>query len=82
MTHDDIIKMATRVGLKDCLDLQGDSVAILILEAFANLVADREREECARVCETLWDTPWNGMATEEKAHGAECANEIRARGKR
>jgi hypothetical protein len=39
-----------------------------------------EREACAKVCETLWDTPTNGMATEEKAYGDECAAAIRARG--
>jgi len=39
-----------------------------------------EREACAKVCETLWDTPTNGMATEEKAYGEECATAIRARG--
>ena len=39
-----------------------------------------EREACAKVCETLWDTPTNGMATEEEAYGDECAAAIRARG--
>jgi hypothetical protein len=38
-----------------------------------------EREACAKLCETLWDTPTNGMATEEKAYGDECAAAIRAR---
>ena len=39
-----------------------------------------EREACAKVCETLWNTPPNGMATEEEAYGKECATAIRARG--
>ena len=39
-----------------------------------------EREACAKVCETLWNTPTNGMATEEEAYGDECAAAIRARG--
>ena len=47
---------------------------------FAALVAAHEREECAKVCETLWDTPINGMATEEECYGNECAAVIRARG--
>ena len=38
-----------------------------------------EREECAKLCETLWNTPENGMATEEEAYGAQCAAAIRAR---
>ena len=47
---------------------------------FAKLVAAKERAACAKVCETLWDTPTNGMATEDKAYGDECAAAIRARG--
>jgi hypothetical protein len=39
-----------------------------------------EREACAKVCETLWNTQTNGMATEEQSYGAECAEAIRARG--
>ena len=39
-----------------------------------------EREECAKVCETLWNYPENGMATEEECYGNECAKAIRARG--
>lgn len=39
-----------------------------------------EREECAVICETLWNTPENGMATEEQYYGDKCANAIRARG--
>ena len=47
---------------------------------FAALVRADEREACAKVCETLWDTPNNGMATEEECYGNECAEVIRARG--
>jgi len=39
-----------------------------------------EREACAKVCETLWNYPENGMATEEECYGNECAKAIRARG--
>ena len=53
---------------------------IKFLERFAKLVAAKEREACAKVCETLWNTPTNGMATEEEAYGDECAAAIRARG--
>jgi hypothetical protein len=51
------------------------------LEAFAKLVAEKEREACAKVCETLWNSPENGMSTEEQCYGDKCADEIRARGK-
>ena len=53
---------------------------IKFLERFAKLVAAKEREACAKVCETLWNTTTNGMATEEEAYGDECAAAIRARG--
>lgn len=59
---------------------QLDVWTILLLEIFAKLVAEKEREACAKVCETLWNTPTNGMATEEEAYGKECATAIRARG--
>ena len=41
------------------------------LEAFANLVAAHEREECAKLCETTAASQINGY---------ECADVIRARG--
>ena len=56
------------------LTLHGD------IEHFAELVRDTEREACAKVCETLWDTATNGMATEEQSYGNDCAKVIRARG--
>ena len=40
---------------------------------------EAEREACAKICETLWNTPTNGMATEEQSYGDECARAIRAR---
>jgi hypothetical protein len=50
------------------------------LVALVNLAIEREREACAKVCETLWNTSTNGMATEEESYGAQCAEAIRARG--
>ena len=41
--------------------------------------AEAEREACAKLCETLWDTPTNGMAIEEQSYGDKCASAIRAR---
>lgn len=49
---------------------------------FAALVAQHEREACAKIVETLWAVPNNGMATEEQAYGERCADVIRARGQK
>ena len=48
--------------------------------AFAKLVADKEREACAVICETYWNRPNNGMSTEEEVCGSVTAELIRARG--
>ena len=50
--------------------------ATLLVQA----AVEQEREACAKVCETLWNTPHNGMATEEECYGEQCAKVIRARG--
>jgi hypothetical protein len=75
MTQDEIIEMARQAGF-DEHHAKFDTR----IEAFAKLIAEAEREACAKVCETLWDTPANGMATEDSAYGNECATAIRARG--
>ena len=86
MNRQDIIRMVKEAGL----ELDGENifspksdpqvdVHIADLEAFAALVVSDEREACAKVCEKLWDTPANGMATEEQSYGNECAEAIRAR---
>lgn len=53
------------------LTLHGD------IEFFAHLVAEREREACALVCETI-PAAWPRMDDEEIC--MECAKAIRARG--
>ena len=78
MTQDEIIEMAQKcnlIGMRPHLD----GIYSEALLAFAKLVTEAEREACAKVCETLWDTPANGMATEDSAYGNECATAIRAR---
>ena len=45
MTEDDIIRMAREAGLFTHKEVQPE------LERFANLVAEHEREACAKVCE-------------------------------
>jgi len=64
-------------------DSEGRSILVIDLLdafAFANKLIETEREACAKVCETLWNTPTNGMATEEESYGEQCAEAIRARG--
>jgi hypothetical protein len=68
MTQDEIIEMAKQVGLWPAVT----DIFAKELEAFAKLVAAKEREACAKVCDELQDVP----ATEPH----HCAEDIRARG--
>ena len=63
MTQDEIIEMANRAGIVN------PQMVINTLEAFANLVAQHEREACARVCDEFLPL------------GNKCAYAIRARDK-
>ena len=70
MTHDEIIEMAQEcklIGMRPHLD----GIYSEALIAFANLVAAKEREACAKVCESHGET---------LANGAMLAAAIRARG--
>ena len=75
-----IIEMAREARLPEAWISETGVLKWSELERFAELVRADEREACAKVCETLWDTPNNGMATEEECYGNECAEVIRARG--
>jgi predicted kinase len=75
MTQDEIIEMAKQAGY-DEHNAKFDTR----IQSLAKLVAQHEREACVKVCETLWNTPTNGMATEEESYGEQCAEAIRARG--
>jgi len=73
MTQDEIIKMAWDSGAyTHRLTMWGFSLEDL--ERFAKLVAAREREACAKVCEDY------GRAEEMQAIGNDFAAAIRARG--
>jgi hypothetical protein len=68
MTQDEIIEMARQAGIsKD--HAQGMT---LFLEAFAKLVAKKEREACAEICDRF-------QARDVGMQPAECAGAIRAR---
>lgn len=81
MTQDEIIDMARQVGIEaesDTLCRFGGWVEPFV--AFANLVAAKEREACAKVCEdginnaTDWDSSAWDQACENRSYA------IRARG--
>ena len=72
MTRDDIKRMAQESGWTEYSLLH--AVEVQRLETFAALVAEREREACAKVCDELRDE--DGF----EPYGTECAAAIRARG--
>ena len=89
MTREEIIRMAQKAALLREEAIGSEWTASLPkvdclnrLERFAALVAKHEREACAKIVETLWAVPNNGMATEEQAYGERCADVIRARGEK
>ena len=66
MTKDEIIEMLKKCGWeKSALDMMLD---------FAELIAEREREECAKLCDYVYDN----IVTDE--HIKDMAFKIRARG--
>ena len=81
MTQDEIIAMLRASCEKDRVDpLQNGFWVIhtLELEAFAKLVAEHEREACAKVCETYDQREM--FNDEDMAVADSCAEAIRARG--
>ena len=71
MTKDDIIRMAREAGLADA---NGVVHAAYQLEAFAKLVAEHEREACAKVCDEI-NNDYDG----EEVSASWIATAIRAR---
>jgi len=69
MTQDEIIKIAKEVGFVD----EEIDKCKLMFERFAFLVAQNEREACAKVCDK-YAGPFNAHRI------GECADAIRARG--
>jgi hypothetical protein len=59
MTQDEIIKLAKQVGMRyreiedEFYSGYADGIYLDELEAFAKLVAAKEREACAKLCESL-----------------------------
>ena len=79
MTREDIIRMAREAGMTVCRD---EWVFGAMLERFAVLVAETEREACAKMCENMtleWeDQP--SIAQAELATMMDCALALRSRG--
>jgi hypothetical protein len=74
MTRDDIIRMAKEcqlIGMRPHLD----GIYEEALQRFAALVAEREREACAKVCEKML-----GIFHPTEVITTRCAAAIRARG--
>jgi hypothetical protein len=73
MTQDEIIEMAKQASSTGCNhELTGDAI-----EEFAKLVAEREREACAKACE---EAAGESMDDYEAGGMYCCAEIIRARG--
>ena len=69
MTQDEIIEMAREAGFEiDCCSLDWHKR----ITAFAHLVAAKEREACAKVCDEVGEHP--------SLTPQHCAESIRARG--
>ena len=60
MTQDEIIEMTRSLGICELTSKPKQSIhyslTIHAMEAFAKLVAAKEREACARICENYADT--------------------------
>jgi len=73
MTRDEVIRMAREAGVYDgAMNLYWCGVENI--ERFAALVAAREREECARLCDKAHErmnSTFQGAAAAIRARGAE-----------
>ena len=74
MTQDEIIEMAREAGFEGCAELTWENVICTEeLEAFAKLIATKEREACAKIV----DDWFHSLASEPEME--KIAEQIRAR---
>jgi hypothetical protein len=82
MTNEDIIRMAREAGCWSAEIITDKPVIYPVaesLERFANLIAEAEREACAKLCDKQASDLWQKNCDSE-GHGADqCATAIRAR---
>lgn len=76
MTNDEIIQIARR-AYKSCEHIPNVKIPPEFIERFAKLVAQHEREACAKVCEET-TASWTQYLYNEGC--IDCAKAIRARG--
>jgi hypothetical protein len=84
MTQDEMIEMARQADIRDSLEYDHMECDIESLVAFANLVAQHEREACAEVCKKHADV-YAGLEQNSTTQSAWAAcidnsDTIRARG--
>ena len=85
MNHDEIIAMAREARISEMgMNIDGSSYLLGLFERFAALVAAKEREACAKVCEEMTGSmsmfATRKEAVERAAIVRACARAIRARG--
>jgi hypothetical protein len=83
MTRDDIIRMAREAKLSNEIGAFGYPY-LPELERFAALVAEAEREACAKVCDSKVDAEYKTGKVDHNEMGwtQACALAIRARGEK
>jgi hypothetical protein len=83
MTQDEIIAMLRASCDKDKVDPEQNGFWVIHtpeLEAFAKLVAQHEREACAKVCESIDMEAFGVLPVRTVMITSHCAEAIRARG--
>lgn len=84
MNKEDILRLAREAGFDEWAGTD-DVRFIAVISRFAELVAASEREECAKICETLTKptAPVPGHPLDAWLLGTlDCAEAIRARGEK
>ena len=87
MTQDEIIELARQAGINyrelsdEFATGNGDGVEVEQMEAFAKMVAAKERDSCAKLCDNQAEYEWAlGGSGEGNTAAKKCASAIRARG--
>ena len=82
MTREEIIRMAKEAGWLMEVEWDETDGFMDLLERFAIVVAAAEREECAKVCESRGPDGAERFGVTGALVALDCAERIRARGKR